>query len=235
MIKNGTDHPEYRLKWLLFTAPLETIGLFGFAWSSMGPDYNHWIVPLIFSAFVGVANYAIYMATIDYMVAAYGPYAASATGGNGFARDFLAGIAALYATPRKSFIESCCPSTRMLTLTQCTPILAKHPKTSLTPRLSLLVLPYASRFPSMSSTGRALRSVPAPSSPRRLVLTESSTRVRGAHHTLRSRSMCKGSPICSANVFYHSLIAASGFHVISSLKSPKRDIDPHWIDSLSCL
>ncbi|KAB2577360.1 putative mfs multidrug transporter protein [Lasiodiplodia theobromae] len=99
MIKNGTDYPEYRLKWLLFTAPLETIGLFGFAWSSMGPDYNHWIVPLIFSAFVGVANYAIYMATIDYMVAAYGPYAASATGGNGFARDFLAGIAALYATP----------------------------------------------------------------------------------------------------------------------------------------
>lgn len=28
-----------------------------------------------------------------------GPYAASATGGNGFARDFLAGISAMYATP----------------------------------------------------------------------------------------------------------------------------------------
>lgn len=27
---------------------------------------------------------------------AYGPYSASATGGNGMARDFLAGIAALY-------------------------------------------------------------------------------------------------------------------------------------------
>lgn len=39
------------------------------------------------------------MATIDYMVAAYGPYAASATGGNGFARDFLAGIAAIYSVP----------------------------------------------------------------------------------------------------------------------------------------
>lgn len=39
------------------------------------------------------------MATIDYMVASYGPYAASATGGNGFARDFLAGIAAMYSTP----------------------------------------------------------------------------------------------------------------------------------------
>lgn len=33
------------------------------------------------------------------MIAAYGPYSASATGGNGFARDFLAGIATFYATP----------------------------------------------------------------------------------------------------------------------------------------
>lgn len=42
------------------------------------------------------------MATIDYMIAAYGPYAASATGGNGFARDFLAGVAAMYSIPSKS-------------------------------------------------------------------------------------------------------------------------------------
>lgn len=33
------------------------------------------------------------------MVASYGPYSASATGGNGFARDFLAGVAAMYSTP----------------------------------------------------------------------------------------------------------------------------------------
>jgi len=39
------------------------------------------------------------MATIDYMVAAYSPYAASATGGNALARDFLAGVAALYSSP----------------------------------------------------------------------------------------------------------------------------------------
>jgi len=37
--------------------------------------------------------------THPFLVAAYGPYAASATGGNGFARDFLAGIAAMYSTP----------------------------------------------------------------------------------------------------------------------------------------
>lgn len=46
------------------------------------------------------------MATIDYMVASYGPYSASATGGNALARDFLAGIAALYAGPLYSNIGS---------------------------------------------------------------------------------------------------------------------------------
>jgi hypothetical protein len=54
---------------------------------------------MIFSTLVGIANYAIYQSSIDYMTAAYGPYAASATGGNDLARDFLAGIAALYSTP----------------------------------------------------------------------------------------------------------------------------------------
>lgn len=59
---------------------------------------------MFFSALIAIANYAVYMSTIDYMVAAYGVYSASATGGNGFARDFLAGIAALYATPLYSNI-----------------------------------------------------------------------------------------------------------------------------------
>lgn len=39
------------------------------------------------------------MATIDYMIASYGPYSASATGGNALARDVLAGVAAMYSTP----------------------------------------------------------------------------------------------------------------------------------------
>ncbi|KAK4542960.1 hypothetical protein LTR36_005958 [Oleoguttula mirabilis] len=91
--------PERRLWLLLWLAPLEAIGLFGFAWTSLGPPQVHWIAPLLFVLPIGIANFAIYMATIDYMVAAYGPYSASATGGNGFCRDFLAGIAALYATP----------------------------------------------------------------------------------------------------------------------------------------
>ena len=84
-------------------APLECIGLFGFAWTSLGPDHNiPWIAPMIFSVLIAAANYGIYAATIDYMIQAYGPYSASATGGNGFARDFLAGIAAMYSVPRKS-------------------------------------------------------------------------------------------------------------------------------------
>ncbi|KAH9833419.1 MFS multidrug transporter [Rhodofomes roseus] len=91
--------PEARLWWLLFTVPLEPLGLFGFAWTSLGPPHTPWIAPMIFAAMIAIANFSIYMATIDYMIQAYGPYAASATGGNGFARDFLAGIAALYATP----------------------------------------------------------------------------------------------------------------------------------------
>jgi hypothetical protein len=44
-------------------------------------------------------QFAIYMATIDYMIASYGPYSASATGGNALARDFLAGVAAMYSVP----------------------------------------------------------------------------------------------------------------------------------------
>ncbi|KAI0599775.1 major facilitator superfamily transporter [Biscogniauxia sp. FL1348] len=96
--------PERRLKWLLFMAPLEPIGLFCFAWTSTGPPIP-WIVPTIFGAMIGAANYAIYHATIDYMIASYGPYSSSATGGNGFARDFLAGISAMYASPLYSNLE----------------------------------------------------------------------------------------------------------------------------------
>lgn len=101
---NASRLPERRLLLLLFIAPLETIGLFGFAWTSMGPEYTHWIAPLIFVFLIAIANYGIYMATIDYMVAAYGVYSASATGGNGFARDLLAGLSAMYATPMYSNI-----------------------------------------------------------------------------------------------------------------------------------
>lgn len=88
---------ESRLWFLLYTAPCLPIGLFGFAWTVL--PKVHWIGSMIFSAIIGIANYSIYMATIDYMVCAYGPYSASATGGNGWSRDFLAGVLTLPATP----------------------------------------------------------------------------------------------------------------------------------------
>ncbi|KAH6719731.1 major facilitator superfamily transporter [Leptodontidium sp. MPI-SDFR-AT-0119] len=89
---------ESRLWWLLYTAPCLPIGLIGFAWTSTGPPI-HWIGTMVFAAIVGIANYSIYMATIDYMICAYGPYSASATGGNGWSRDFLAGVLTIPATP----------------------------------------------------------------------------------------------------------------------------------------
>jgi MFS family permease len=89
---------ESRLWWLLYTAPCLPIGLIIFAWTSTGPPIP-WIASSIAAAIVGIANYSIYMATIDYMICAYGPYSASATGGNGWSRDFLAGVLTVPATP----------------------------------------------------------------------------------------------------------------------------------------
>ncbi|KAH9986932.1 MFS general substrate transporter [Xylariaceae sp. FL0662B] len=94
------DHAQYesRLFLLLWLVPCLPIGLIIFAWTSSGPPI-HWIGSMFGSGIVGIANYAIYMATIDYMICAYGPYSASATGGNGWARDFLAGVLTVPATP----------------------------------------------------------------------------------------------------------------------------------------
>lgn len=98
--KPEDEHAQYesRLWWLLYTAPCLPIGLIGFAWTCTGPPI-HWIGSMVFAAVVGIANYSIYMATIDYMICAYGPYSASATGGNGWSRDFLAGVLTIPATP----------------------------------------------------------------------------------------------------------------------------------------
>lgn len=83
---------EGRMDVLVYTAPCLPIGLVLFA-TTANSSYGKfsWIGTSIGVFFIGIANYTIYASTIDYMVAAYGFYAASATGGNGFARDFLAG------------------------------------------------------------------------------------------------------------------------------------------------
>lgn len=139
---------ESRLWWLLYTAPCLPIGLIGFAWTSTGPPLP-WIASSIFAAIVGIANYSIYMATIDYMVCAYGPYSASATGGNGWARDFLAGVLTIPATP---FFQSKLPPSHP----SITSILKKSPQTSVlhppepsqTPPQSSHASPSSSSLPS---------------------------------------------------------------------------------------
>jgi MFS family permease len=91
--------PESRLWFLQYVVLGLPLGLLGSAFLVTGPPLP-WIGPLIFAIFIGWANMAIYFATIDYMVAAYGgKYSASATGGNGFARDVLAGICSFYTGP----------------------------------------------------------------------------------------------------------------------------------------
>jgi MFS family permease len=98
--KNGKVlSPESRLSALRWIVLLLPIGLFGSAFVVTGPPLP-WIAPLIFAVLIGCANLAIYFATIDYMVAAYGgTFSASATGGNGFMRDVLAGICSFYTGP----------------------------------------------------------------------------------------------------------------------------------------
>lgn len=95
----GNERSQYesRLWLLLYTAPCLWIGLLGFAGTTL--PQVHWIGSMFFSVLIGIGNYSIYMATVDYMIAAYGPYSASATGGNGFSRDLLAGVLTLPATP----------------------------------------------------------------------------------------------------------------------------------------
>lgn len=91
--------PESRLWFLQYVVLGLPLGLFGSAFLVKGPPLP-WIGPLIFAVFIGWANMAIYYATIDYMVAAYGgKYSASATGGNGFSRDVLAGLCSFYTGP----------------------------------------------------------------------------------------------------------------------------------------
>lgn len=99
-----SEHAQYeaRLWWLNYTAPCLSIGLLIFAFVACFPgvtEHVHWFPSMIASCLIGIANYAIYMATIDYTLRAYGVYAASATGGNGWARDFLAGILTPFAVP----------------------------------------------------------------------------------------------------------------------------------------
>lgn len=65
-LKPHDEHAQYesRLWWLLWIAPCLPIGLIIFAWTCSGPPI-HWFGTMVGSAIIGIANYSIYMATID--------------------------------------------------------------------------------------------------------------------------------------------------------------------------
>ncbi|KAI1086851.1 major facilitator superfamily domain-containing protein [Rostrohypoxylon terebratum] len=103
--KPGCEWAQYesRLLVLLYTAPLLPFGLIVFGFTSGFLTHPiHWALSMGALAFIGGSNFYIYITTIDYVLRSYGPYAASATGGNGWARDFLAGVLTPYAVPMLS-------------------------------------------------------------------------------------------------------------------------------------
>lgn len=86
--KHGSESvsPEARLWWLLYgklalfvlscaikirtkilmhitVIPCLPIGLFGFAWTSLGPPRVHWIAPMIFTMVIGIGNVSPYLLT----------------------------------------------------------------------------------------------------------------------------------------------------------------------------
>ncbi|KAF2717921.1 MFS general substrate transporter [Polychaeton citri CBS 116435] len=98
---NWSFAPERKLTLLCILVITLPIGLALMGLCTLGYHWGwHWIWLLTSTSLTGLANFAIYAGSIDYMIQAYGSeFSASATGGNGFCRDVLAGIAAFWAKP----------------------------------------------------------------------------------------------------------------------------------------
>ncbi|CAD6896307.1 unnamed protein product [Tilletia caries] len=93
---DGEMPPEARLLWCLGASPLFAVSLFIFAWTCK-PEYAPWIASMIASAVYGAASHVIFIAVSDYTIAAYSLFAASAVGGQSFAREFLSGSVTLFS------------------------------------------------------------------------------------------------------------------------------------------
>ncbi|KGO50466.1 hypothetical protein PEX2_037830 [Penicillium expansum] len=86
--------PEYRLPPAILGAPLITIGLFWFGWSSTASV--HWIMPIIGSVFFGLGVFLVFQGVITFLVDAYPLYAASALAANAFLRSSFAAAFPLF-------------------------------------------------------------------------------------------------------------------------------------------
>ncbi|PKK41386.1 hypothetical protein CI102_15369 [Trichoderma harzianum] len=92
---NGQEFlPEFRLPSAILGAPLITIGLFWFAWTTVSEV--HWIVPIIGSSFFGLGVFLVFQGVITFLVDAYPLYAASALAANAFLRSSFAAAFPLF-------------------------------------------------------------------------------------------------------------------------------------------
>ncbi|WVW83504.1 hypothetical protein I302_105525 [Kwoniella bestiolae CBS 10118] len=92
-IHEGKVEPEERLVPLMACGIFFPAGMFWLAWTS-GPQFNVW-VPLISGVVFGIGLLAIFQGSTQYLIDAYGPYAASALAGSTLIRYAVAGLVAL--------------------------------------------------------------------------------------------------------------------------------------------
>ncbi|KAF1348213.1 major facilitator superfamily domain-containing protein [Delphinella strobiligena] len=84
----GVSEPEFRLPPAILGAPLVTIGLLWFGWTTYSSI--HWIVPIIGTVPFGAGVILIFSGVFTFLVAAYPTYAASALAANSFTRSMFA-------------------------------------------------------------------------------------------------------------------------------------------------
>ncbi|PVH84279.1 MFS general substrate transporter [Cadophora sp. DSE1049] len=86
--------PEYRLIPTMFGACLVPVSLFGFGWTTYSSV--HWIVPIFFSGFFGIAITWVYSGVFTFLVESYPLYAASALAANSLLRNCFAAAFPLF-------------------------------------------------------------------------------------------------------------------------------------------
>ncbi|KAB8227373.1 MFS transporter [Aspergillus alliaceus] len=89
-------YPEWRLPPAIAGAPLVTMGLFIFLWTTY--KSIHCIVPMIGSALFGAGTILVYSGIFTFLIDAYPSYAASALAANSFTRSTFAGAFPLFGT-----------------------------------------------------------------------------------------------------------------------------------------
>lgn len=84
----GGTEPEFHLPPAIAGAPLVTIGLLWFGWTTYSSV--HWIVPIIGSSFFGAGVLLVFAGVFTFLVDSYPTYAASALAANSFTRSMFA-------------------------------------------------------------------------------------------------------------------------------------------------